>query len=231
MPKNEQQEEISWEEAVSRYLGENPDFFSHHPDLLVDITIPHADTDGAVSLIERQVDVLRDQNRQLERQLRELISNARENEVLSGRLHTFARQLLCANTLDAVFHTALTDLQQAFHLDAVSIRIARTDLAHRSAPEMVAEDDEQFMQLALLVADGAPVCGGFLDQAQKDFLFGDEKVDVKSCALMPVKTENIRGIFCLGSQDPHRFEKNMATDYLAHLGDLIACAIERQRIS
>jgi len=230
MPKKEQQEEISWEEAVSRYLGENPDFFNLHPDLLADISIPHPDTGDAVSLIERQVGVLRDQNRQLERQLRELISNARENEVLSGRLHTFARQLLCADKLDAIFQTALTDLRQAFHLDAASIRIVRTDLVVEPFPEIVAEDDEQFMQLALLVADGEPVCGTFLDQPQKDFLFANEKVDIKSCALMPIRAEHAKGIFCLGSQDPHRFENNMATDYLARLGDLIACAIERQLI-
>lgn len=230
MPKKEQQEEISWEEAVSRYLGENPDFFSHHPDLLADITITHPDTGAAVSLIERQVGVLRNQNQQLERQLRELISNARENEVLSGRLHGFAKQLLCADKLDVIFHAALTDLRQAFHLDAASIRIVKTNLAGESFPEMVAEDDEQFMQLALLVADGEPVCGTFLDQSQKDFLFGGEKVEIKSCALVPVRAEHAKGLFCLGSQDPHRFEKNMATDYLARLGDLIACAIERQLI-
>ncbi len=230
MPKKEQQEEISWEEAVTRFLSENPDFFIHHPELLADISIPHPDTGRAISLIERQVGVLRDQTCQQERQLRELVSNARENEVLSERLHEFARQLLCADSLDVVLGSALTGLQEAFHLDATGIRIARSDASDEDRPEFVAEDDEQFMQLALLLADGQPVCGTFLDQPQKDLLFGNPKVDIKSCALVSVRTENIEGMICLGSQDPHRFESNMATDYLARLGDLVACAIDRQLI-
>lgn len=227
MPKKEQQGEVSWEEAVSRFLSDNPDFFIDHPQLLADISITHPDTGSAVSLIERQVGVLRDQHRQLERQLRELIGNARENEVLSGRLHDFAKQLLCADSLDVVLGSALTSLQEAFHLDATSIRIARHNQSGEARPELVAEDDKQFLQLELLVADGEPVCGAFLDQSQKDFLFGNCEVDIKSCVLVPARTENIKGIFCLGSQDPHRFKNNMATDYLARLGDLVACSIER----
>lgn len=228
MPKKEQQEEISWEEAVSRFLSDNPDFFTHHPELLAGISIPHPDTGSAVSLIERQVGVLREQKIQLERQLRELISNARENEVLSGRLHDFAKQLLCADSLDVVLGPALTRLKEAFHLDAISIRIAQNGVPDKARSELVDEDNEQFMQLALLLADHEPVCGTFLDQSQKDFLFGHSETEVKSCALVPVKTERLKGIFCLGSQDPHRFEHNMATDYLGRLGDLVACAIERQ---
>ncbi|MEE8388598.1 MAG: DUF484 family protein [Acidiferrobacterales bacterium] len=230
MPKKEQQGEVSWEVAVSRFLSDNPDFFINHPELLADITLSHPDTGSAVSLIERQVSVLRDQNRQLERQLRELVSNAGENEVLSGRLHDFAKQLLNADNLDVVLGSVLTTLQEAFHLDATSIRIAPNNLSGEARPELVAEDDKQFIQLALLVADGEPVCGAFLDPPQKEFLFGHSEADIRSCALVPVKTEKVKGIFCLGSQDPHRFENNMATDYLARLGDLVACSIERHLI-
>ncbi|MFV1996660.1 MAG: DUF484 family protein [Acidiferrobacterales bacterium] len=227
MPKKDQQEEISWEQTVSRFLGDNPDFFTHHPELLSDISIPHPDAGSAVSLIERQVGVLREQKLQLERQLRELISNARENEVLSGRLHDFARHLLRADSLDVVLGPALTRLRDAFHLDAISVRIVQNGVSDMVRPELVDENNEQFIQLALLLANREPVCGSFLDQPQKDFLFSRSETEIKSCALLPLKTKNVRGIFCLGSQDPHRFEQNMATDYLNRLSDLVACTIER----
>jgi len=228
MPKKDQQEEISWEQAVSRFLGENPDFFMQHPELLADISLPHPESGSAVSLIERQVGVLREQNRQLERQLRELISNARENEVLTGRLHDFAKQLLCASDLDVVLGSALNDLKEAFHLDAVSMRIGSSSAEDELRPEFVGEKNEQYQQLTLLLSDGEPVCGTFLDDAQKDFMFGQSEVDIRSCAMVPVKTDRVTGIFCLGSQDPHRFEESMATDYLGRLGGLVACAVERQ---
>ncbi|MEE8482424.1 MAG: DUF484 family protein [Acidiferrobacterales bacterium] len=228
MPKKDQQEDISWEEEVSRFLSENPDFFTDHPQLLADISLSHPDTGTAISLIERQVGVLRDQNRNLDRNMRELVSNARENDVISQRLHDFAKRLLRADSLSLVFGSALSFLQETFNLDAASIRIAYKGESAESHPEIVTEDNEQFMQLLLLLADGKTVCGSFLDQSQKDFLFTGDEVDIKSCALVSINADKVKGILCLGSQDSHRFEESMATDYLARLGELAAVAIERQ---
>lgn len=230
MPKKEQQQEVSWEEEVSRFLRENPDFFTDRPQLLADISLSHPDTGTAISLIERQVGVLRDQNRQLEVKLRELVSNARENDVISQRLHDFAKQLLRADSLDLVLGPALTAIRESFKLDAVSIRFAYTDKSIEPRTEITTEDNEQFRQLLLLLADGDTVCGTFLDQAQKEFLFGGE-VDIKSCALVSVKTGKVKGILCLGSEDAHRFDQRLATDYLSRLGDLVALAIERQLLN
>jgi uncharacterized protein YigA (DUF484 family) len=205
MPKKEKQAEISWEEAVSRFLSDNPEFFTTHPEILVDITVPHPQSGQAVSLIERQVGVLRDHNRQLERQLRELISNAKENEVITRRLHEFARHLLEASDIDALLDVATMQVKEAFYLDATSIRIG----THEPS------------------GDKTPVCGSFLDESQLHFLFGDARDNIKSCALVPLKFEGIGGVYCLGSQDPHRFDQEMATDYLARLGELIASALAR----
>lgn len=227
MPKKEKQAEISWEEAVSRFLSDNPEFFTTHPEILVDITVPHPQSGQAVSLIERQVGVLRDHNRQLERQLRELISNAKENEVITRRLHGFARHLLEASDIDALLEVATTQVKEAFYLDATSVRIGSHDPVEGRAPVWVKADNEQLTQLALLVAGGEPVCGSFLDEAQLQFLFGDAHDNIKSCALVPLKFDGIGGVYCLGSQDPHRFDQEMATDYLARLGELIASALTR----
>ncbi|MCG6975887.1 MAG: DUF484 family protein [Acidiferrobacterales bacterium] len=227
MPKKEKQAEISWEEAVSRFLSDNPEFFTTHPEILVDITVPHPQSGEAVSLIERQVGVLRDHNKQLERQLRELISNAKENEVITRRLHEFARHLLEASDIDALLKVATTQVKEAFYLDATSIRIGAHEPAEGRAPVWVEADNEQLTQLALLVAGGEPVCGSFLDESQLHFLFGDARDNIRSCALVPLKFDGIGGVYCLGSQDPHRFDQEMATDYLGRLGELIASALAR----
>jgi uncharacterized protein YigA (DUF484 family) len=229
MPTNETQAEISWEEAVSRFLADNPDFFVTHPELLADITVPHTETGLAVSLIERQVGVLRDQNRQLDRQLRELISNAKENEVITRRLHDFAKGLLVALDECTLVDVATSQVKDTFHLDAATLRVASNDSGGVDGSIWLETDDEQLAQLALLVATGNPVCGSFLDEEQKLFLFGEDRDKIKSCALIPIKAEELNGIYCLGSQDPHRFDKEMATDYLARLGDLIASALLAQR--
>jgi uncharacterized protein YigA (DUF484 family) len=227
MPKKEKQAEISWEEAVTRFLADNPEYFSDHPELLANITVPHPQSGQAVSLIERQVGVLRDQNRQLERQLRELVSNAKENEVITRRLHDTARNLLGAKNIDGLLEIATVQVKEAFYLDAATVRIGTATPPTETEGVWASPDDEQLTQLALLVANGDPVCGSFLDEQQTRFLFVDAHDQVKSCALVPLKFNGVGGIYCLGSQDPHRFDPEMATDYLARLGELISSALAR----
>jgi len=87
----ETQDELSWEAAVVRYLEEHPEFFEQHPDMLARLQLSHETRGGTVSLIERQVQVLRAREVSLDRQLRELVNNARDNDVIGNRLHRFAR--------------------------------------------------------------------------------------------------------------------------------------------
>jgi uncharacterized protein YigA (DUF484 family) len=85
-------------DAVADYLAEHPDFLHDHPDLLAELLIPHA-TGSAVSLIERQVQVLRDKHAIAQRQLHQLIEVARDNDRLAERMHQLALALLDCTTL------------------------------------------------------------------------------------------------------------------------------------
>src|SRR5258706_9528577 len=116
----EQEKELSWEEAVSRYLEDHPDFFQRHPDALTKLALRH-DAGGATSLIERQVQLLRDENESLHRQLRELVAIARENDVLGTRLHRFALAMADSASLDDVFDNAYEMLRREFKVDTVAI--------------------------------------------------------------------------------------------------------------
>ena len=63
---------------VAEYLSANPDFFSDRDSLLALMTLPHQQG-GAVSLVERQVSVLRDRNRSTKNHLDDLLNAARRN--------------------------------------------------------------------------------------------------------------------------------------------------------
>lgn len=52
---------------------------------------------AAVSLVERQVLMLRDRNEKLESRLRELIEVARANDALSAKIHRLARAMIRAH--------------------------------------------------------------------------------------------------------------------------------------
>src|SRR4051812_48389436 len=100
------QKEISWEEAVLRYLEDQPDFLLRHPDLFAKLSLKHEVGAGAVSLIEHQVHTLRNRNADLNQQLRDLVGVARENDTLGGRLHHFALAMICPGSADEVLDSA-----------------------------------------------------------------------------------------------------------------------------
>ena len=91
-------EEPLSEQAVYDYLEANPDFFEHHSALLSRLELPHG-AGGAVSLVERQVAMLRQKELKLQRQLKELIDVARDNDLLVAKIHELCLQLLAASDL------------------------------------------------------------------------------------------------------------------------------------
>ncbi len=84
------------EERIERYLTLNPDFFERHQPLLARMRLPHMRTGSTVSLVERQVEVLRDQKTDADRRLAEFVAVARANDHLAERIHRFTRRLLRA---------------------------------------------------------------------------------------------------------------------------------------
>src|SRR5215813_5980194 len=101
------------EELIERYLTANPDFFERHQPLLARMRLPHMRTGSTVSLVERQVEVLRDQKTDADRRLAEFIAVARANDQLAERIHRFTRRLLRASNAA----TALTAVEASLRED------------------------------------------------------------------------------------------------------------------
>lgn len=226
MSKNLPSEELSWEEAVSKFLEANPDYFDHHPDVLAALTIPHAETGRAVSLIERQVQVLRDKNTALQQQLRELLAIARENDVIGERLHRFACAMIDSASLEDAIGTAEDLLRQDFKLDQVVIRLRGEGLTE-GRPESVAPGDRQFLGLMQQFEGKRVVCGAKHDRSVLQYLFADHGKEIRSTAFVALKDSRREGFLCLGSHDPHRFHPEMGTVYLLRLGELLMRGVGR----
>lgn len=226
LPSEELQSELSWEDAVSRYLEDHPDYFQRYPETLGRLLLPHETGGKAVSLIERQVQALREQNQALQRQLRELVSNARENDVLSGRLHRYATAMLGCASLDDVLDTTYDLLRQEFKLDAVVILLqGRPSQGGRA--ELVPEDDKRLNTLFHQFNSGKPICGGKFEDSLMSYLFSGRATEIKSTALIPLGDKNPRGVLGLGTQDPYRFHPGMGTVYLTRLGEMLMHSLAR----
>ncbi len=224
----EPDKEPSLEETIARYLADNPDFFERHVDMLAALRIPHYETGRAVSLIERQVEVLRHKHRDLHRQLRDLVAIARQNDILSERLHRFAAAMIAAASLDDVLSTAQDILRQEFKLDAVAILLAGGPPTLVGRPGFVAAGDRKLDELLRQYAPDKPAIGAKLDAAALAYLFGDQANPVGSYAVAALgSASGLRGLLGLSSNDPKRFHPDMASHYLTKLSDLLMTGLAR----
>ena len=215
----------SEEDAIAAYLQHNPDFFERHQALLTRLRIPHARGGSTISLVERQIEVLREKHAAIEGKLAELVSVARANDAIADKLHRFTRKLLRARArAEAVtlIEASLREDFDAFH--GVLVLIGEyPDLAPQRFVRTVAHDDAGLKSFETLFASGKPRCGQVRD-TQRDFLFGQDANDIGSVALVPLLAEKggQLGVLALGSTDRDRFHPGMSTEFLGRMADLIA---------
>jgi hypothetical protein len=228
--KAEFTEEALSEAEVHSYLQRHPDFFERHASLLSALRLPHA-TGAAVSLVERQVSVLRQKDLKLERKLKELLEVARVNDTLAGKIHKMALDLLEARDLRQTLESVESALRTAFGADHAVLVLfgdpasfAEYGLGRFFRP--MERNDPALQPFATFLGSSNPRCGQVRD-AQRDFLFGQQTNEVGSAALVPLGDKCQVGFLAIGSVDANHFHPGMSFDFLARLADLIAVALKR----
>jgi len=212
---------------IADYLRDHPDFFLHNEELLAQLRLPHS-SGAAVSLIERQVEVLRDRNHASDARLTELVKIARANETLGTKIQRFTRRLMRAPTRREV----LAQIERGFRedFDATEVVMLLFEAGAASGKERhvrhVAANDQNLIGFETLLSSARPRCGQIRD-SQREFLFGVEAGSVGSVALVPLISDVPLGLLALGSHDRERFHPGMSTDFLAQLGELISDALAR----
>jgi len=216
----------SEEETIAAYLQRHPDFFERHQGVLARLRLPHARGGAAISLVERQIEVLREKLAGVEGKLAELLRTARANDVIADRLHRFTRRLLRAvprTEAIARIEAGLREDFDAFHSALVLIG-AHPGLPAQQFVRVVPADDPNLKSFESLFASGKPRCGQARD-SQREFLFGPEGPEMGSVALVPLGDKGSIGLLALGSVDRDRFHPGMSTEFLARMADLIADAL------
>jgi hypothetical protein len=225
---SEAQPDPSWSaEAVAAYLAEHPDFLQNHPELLVDLIIPHP-TGSAISLIERQVQVLREKQAATERQLRQLIEVARDNDRLAERMHKLALALLDCATLGEVIGAVHDNLSGAFEADRVALllfddRVSGPTLENA---RWLSARSPELAEFENILNSRKPICGR-LTTAQLGGLFGPEPSALGSAVVIPLAETEPFGLLGIGSRDVERFQHGMGITFLQQLGRLVSHALSR----
>ena len=217
------------EESVARYLQSNPEFFERHQALLARLRLPHSRGGSTISLVERQIEVMRERHAALEAKLAELVRVARDNDVVAERFHRFARRLLRAPSRQAALdeiEASLRDDFDAFHSVLLLVGAASEESSQRF-PRCIAPDDPNLKSFESLFASAKPRCGQVRD-SQREFLFGTDANDIGSVALVPLGEKGSLGLLALGSTARDRFHPGMSTEFLGRMADLIADAVARR---
>jgi len=218
------------EERIERYLALNPDFFERHQQLLSRMRLPHMRTGSTVSLVERQVEVLRDQKSDADRRLAEFIAVARANDQLADRIHRFTRRLMRAPGAAAALASIEASLREDFEaFNCVLLLTAPVESLQNDYEPFLRKlpaDDANIRTFEALLATGKPRCGQVRD-SQRDFLFGPEAASIGSVALVPLGEAGSIGLLALGSAERERFHPGMSTEFLKRMGELITDALAR----
>jgi hypothetical protein len=222
---------ISTEEAaIADYLERHADFFERHQDMLAGLSIPHLRSGSTISLVERQVEVLRERQSSSDTRLTEFIEVARANDQLAQKMHLFTRRLMRARDLAETLTQIEASLREDFDASLSRLVLVGIDVPKGSFSERflrsVAADDAILRSFENLFATGKPRCGQVRD-SHREFLFSEEANDIGSVALVPLGDKGSLGLLAVGSSDRNRFHPGMSTDFLAHMGELVADAIKR----
>jgi uncharacterized protein len=213
------------EHDISNYLLNTPGFFERHAELLatVQLTSPHGQR--AVSLQERQMEMLRERIKGLEHKIIEMIRHGQDNVAIADRLHQWTMRLLLTESPAALPQVLLDDLRSRFQIPQAALRLWGVADAHAALPAaQPASDDLKTFASSL----SAPYCGanaGFEAAA-----WFDEPSAVLSMAMVPLREADrvdAFGLLVLGSPDPTRYAAQMGTEFLSRIGEVAGAALSR----
>lgn len=204
---------------VETFLSKNPDFFQHHLHLLEEISIPHP-SGKAVSLISKQLEVLRNKHSKLEQQLASLISIARVNDTVAKHLHQLTLAMLDVHTLEDLLANLEQVLQNNFLIDFVAVRILQENNASSISNLFLKPDDKDMNNFLEIIASNKPKCGK-TTPSQSKFLFGSNCLQVKSSAIIPMSFTKIDAVLAIGSRQKDRFHQSMGHMFLQQISEIV----------
>ena len=207
---------------VIHFLTEHKDFFIRHPEQLEALKVTN--NNGKVtSLINHQVNVLKERNNQLKNKLNQLIGYAEENEKTMAQVFELTLQLCQISHIANVTKHFARFVKHSFDSDLFKIVVPTYDGLESSAvvKTLSADEESEFAQIfAEFIQKGKPICGR-LKKSKLNFIFGKQAQKVGSSVILPIGKKAEKGLLVFASFDESRFNPEMSTDLLARLSEIL----------
>ncbi|MEH6591177.1 MAG: DUF484 family protein [Halioglobus sp.] len=211
------------DEAVREYLKDHSDFLERNPDMLDYLHISHA-SGSAISLVEKQVSVLRERNIEMRRRLNTLTSNARDNDKLYEQTRGLILNLLEANSpaeLSRAFNQSMKDDFQVEH----SSMILFGEQSSQDSDCRVESAESAKIEIGAMLKGRKAVCGP-MRKEELSYLFPSAG-EIGSAALMPLYNSEELGVIAVGSSDANRYSSSMGTLFLSQIADVVVRLLPR----
>ncbi len=218
------------EDDIANYLANTPDFFERHAELLASVHLSSPHSKRAVSLQERQAEMLRDKIKVLEHRLMDMIRHGNENALLSDRLLRWSASLFQHASASAIPARIIEHVRDQFSVPQVTIKVWGVSDAYKDADFAtgVSEDAKLFA-----TSLSEPFCG--VNTGFEAVTWLDDPAAAASIALLPLRDTSVGamqpafGMLVLSSPDGQRYNSGMGTDFLQHVADIASAALGRLR--
>jgi len=214
-------------EQVAEYLKKNPNFFADQDDLILELKIPH-ESGKAISLLERQVTLLRESGIEARQKLGSLLDNARNNDQLFDTTRSLVLALLRADNTTELGEACQDQLGNLANIDALEvIFVEHSQLNVASSvrtypPNKMMQDFKDIFRLK------RTHCGA-MEKWQLDILFPTASESINSTALCPVvHNGEVLALIAFGSNSNEYFNTHLDTLFLDFIGSVVGAILSKQ---
>ncbi len=201
---------------IINFLRQNKDFFTRHPEQLEVLEVSNRNGKVA-SLVNHQVNVLKDRNNQLKNKLSQLINNAQENEKIMSQVFNLSLQLCQISHVANVTKHLARFVKHAFDSDLFRIIVPKYDNLENSASVLCIDNEEEFSIIFKDFMHGnVPICGR-LKKQKLDFIFRKKANEIGSSIMLPIGRHAEKGILVFASYEENKYNPDMSTDLLSKL--------------
>lgn len=212
------------DELVAEYLSQNTDFFTKNPQSLLDLKISHQ-SGTAISLVERQMSVMRETNKELRIRLSKLMDIARENDGHFENTKKLAVSLLDTlsgpKDFDLIMSIFDESLRKYLAADEYTLIIFDKPINTRHDHLKCSSTKESQKHIRKLIDSEKSTCGT-LSGDELSYLFEKQSTLIASTAYIPLRYKQFKGLLVIGSFKQNHFHKGMGTLFLDYLSDIIS---------
>ena len=205
------------DESVRDYLKDHSDFFERHSDMLDYLHISH-DSGNAVSLVEKQVSVLRERNMEMRKRLNSLTENARDNDRLYDSTRKLVLNLLTAGNCEELGRAFNASMQADFAVECACMILFGDPLTSSNQCRVEAADTAR-IEIGALLKNRKATCG-VLRKEELSYLFPGTDA-IGSAAVMPLYNGTDLGVIAVGSSDASHYSSSMGTLFLGHIAEVL----------